>query len=119
MAEAEGFRLEDYAESIAGDFPPQVMQRLHKLPDFRAGYELTAELNEILHEAGITGDFGDGGLSPDQWPGFGSVQKTLAEFKGAYGAFRDDMLALLKDAATPARATARPVTRAHHPRRQR
>lgn len=105
MAEAEGFRLADYVESITGEFPPQVLEWLNRIPDFRAGYELAPELNETLREVGIVGDFGAGGLRPDQWPEFGSVKKTLAEFKGAYDTFRGDMLKLFAEvtraAATP------------------
>ncbi len=119
MADAEGFRLEDHAESIAGEFPSQVLERLYTLPDFRAGYELTPELNAVLRDAGITGEFGDGGHTPDQWPEFGSVRKTLAEFKGAYDAFRDETLRVFKETARPARAARTSVKRAHRPRSRR
>lgn len=99
MAEAEGFRLEDHLESIAGEFPPHVLHRLNEIPDFRMGYELTPELNEILREAGLAGAFGGGGHKPEQWPEFGSVRKTLAEFTGAYNAFRSDILRLFRETA--------------------
>ena len=101
MAETDGFRMADYRESITGAFPAQVLEVLNRIPDFRRGYELNPELNAILEEAGITGDFGAGGLRPDQWPEFGPVQKTLAEFKGAYDAFRDDVLKLFSEVAAP------------------
>jgi hypothetical protein len=119
MAEAEGFRLEDYAESIAGELPSGVLERLYTLPDFRTGYELTPELNAILRDAGITGEFESGGHTPDQWPEFGSVRKTLAEFKGAYDAFRDEMLRVFKETARPARADGTSIKRAHRPRSRR
>jgi hypothetical protein len=105
MAETEGFRIADYRESIASEFPAQVLERLNRIPDFRRGYELNPELNAILQEAGITGDFGTGGLRPEQWPEFGPVQKTLAEFKGAYDTFRDDMLKLFMEVAGPQQVT--------------
>lgn len=110
-AESEGFRLEDHVESITAEFPPQVLEWLNRIPDFRVGYELTPELNEILREAGVAGDFGEGGHRPEEWPEFGSVQKTLAEFKGAYDAFRDEMLRLFEEVAGSARAAARTTAR--------
>ncbi len=103
MAEDPAFKLADYAESITGQFPPEVVDKLNTISDFRKGFELNAELNRALREAGIEGDFGKGGHTPAEWPDFGSVQKTLAEFKGAYDKFRDDMLGLFKTAAAPAK----------------
>jgi hypothetical protein len=113
-AEAQGFSLESHLESVTGQFPPEVVEWLNRLPDFRRAYELNPQLNEILRQAGIEGDFGSGGLTPDQWAEFGSVQKTLAEFKAAYDAFRDHMLGLFKALVTPA-PTAR--TAAHAARK--
>jgi hypothetical protein len=101
MAESDGFRIADFRESITGEFPAAILEVLNRIPDFRRGYELNPELNAILQEAGITGDFGTGGLRPDQWPEFGPVQKTLAEFKGAYDTFRDDTLTLFTEVAAP------------------
>ncbi len=98
------FKLADYAESITAEFPPEVLNKLNTISDFRKGFELNAELNRALREAGIEGDFGKGGHTPAEWPDFGSVRKTLAEFKGAYDKFRDDILGLFKAAAAPARA---------------
>ena len=103
MAEDPAFKLADYAESITAEFPPEVLNKLNTISDFRKGFELNAELNRALREAGIEGDFGKGGHTPEEWPDFGSVQKTLAEFKGAYDKFRDDMLGLFKTAAAPAK----------------
>lgn len=103
LAEDPGFNLADYVESITAQFPQEIVDKLNTIGDFRKGYELNAELNRVLREAGIPGDFGSGGHKPEQWPNFGSVQKTLAEFKGAYDKFRDDILGLCKAAAAPAR----------------
>ena len=103
-AEDPAFTLADYVESITGRFPPEVLDKLNTIPDFRKGYELNAELNRVLREARIEGDFGTGGHTPEQWSEFGSVQKTSAEFKAAYDKFRDDMLTLFKGVAKPARA---------------
>jgi hypothetical protein len=85
---------------------------LIRIPDFRRGYELTPELNGLLRDIGIEGEFGDGGLRPDEWAEFGPVQKTLAEFKGAYETFRDEVVRQVKDipGVRPSRGT--PSTRA-------
>jgi hypothetical protein len=115
MAETEGFRAEDYRDSITGTFPPEAVERLYEISDFRRGYELTPELNDILHAVGIEGTFGDGGLRPEEWPQFGPVQKTLAEFKRAYDTFRTEMLASFEGVAAhvtaggPRRASTRRV----------
>ncbi len=101
MAESEGFHLADYLESITDVSPPHVLEWLNQIPDFRIGYELNPELSGILRDVGIPGDFGNGGHTPEQWAEFGSVRKTLAEFKGAYDAFRHEMLRLFKEAACP------------------
>jgi hypothetical protein len=97
MATSETFRLADYRESIGAEFPPEVLARLQTMADFRTAYELTPELNEILREVGIAGDFGTGGHLPEQWPEFGPVRKTLAEFTEAYEAFRAEMLRLFQE----------------------
>jgi len=104
MAEAEGFQLSEYVESIKGEFPSEVVKTLNTIVDFRKGYELNRELAGVLREVGIAGDFGKSGHTPEQWPDFGPVQKTSAEFKAAYDKFCDDMLALFKAAAKPAGA---------------
>ena len=102
MAEEPSFKLADYVESITHQFPDTVLKKLNLIPDFREGYELNGELSQILREVGIDGSFGIGGHTPEQWPEFGSVQKTLAEFKAAYDKFRGDILALFNAAARPA-----------------
>jgi hypothetical protein len=33
---------------------------------------------------------------PSEWPEFGPVQKTLAEFKAAYDGFRDQIVSSMK-----------------------
>jgi hypothetical protein len=100
MGESGGFVASDYFESIADQFPPEILERLNTIPDFRRGYEINAEIAQILRQVGIAGDFGAGGLAPEEWPDYGPVRKTLAEFKGAYDAFRADMLELFKEVAT-------------------
>jgi len=97
-AEEPGFKLQDYAESITHEMPDLVVKKLNTIPDFRLGYELNGELSQILRLVGIDGNFGIGGHSPEQWPAFGSVQKTLTEFKAAYDKFRGDILGLFAEA---------------------
>jgi hypothetical protein len=104
MAEDPGFTLDEYVESITQRFPDDVVKRLSTIPDFRVGYELNGELSQLLRQVGIDGDFGIGGHTPEQWPEFGSVQKTLGEFKAAYDKFRGDMLALFAEATGQAKA---------------
>jgi hypothetical protein len=82
------------------------VKKLTTIPDFRVGYELNGELSQILRQVGIDGNFGIGGHTPEQWPAFGSVQKTLTEFKAAYDTFRGDMLGLFADAMGRAAAVA-------------
>lgn len=98
-AEQPGFRLEDFRESITAEFDSETVQLLNTVPDFRAGYELNAELNEILAKVGIEGDFGSEGVTPEQWSEFGPVAKTLVEFKGAYDGFSSEIMALFVEAA--------------------
>jgi hypothetical protein len=106
MAEESGFKLEDYAESITHDLPDLVVKKLNTIPDFRVGYELNGELSQLLRQVGIEGNFGIGGHTPEQWPVFGSVQKTLTEFKAAYDKFRDDILGFFAEAAGRTATTA-------------
>jgi hypothetical protein len=112
MAEESGFVLEGCRETITHEFLDEVVERLSTIPDFRVGYELNAELNQVLREAGVPGDFGDGGHTPEEWPRYGSVQKTVAEFTAAYDKFRDDLLALFKGGAKTA---AKPAGRGGRP----
>jgi hypothetical protein len=72
-----------------------VLNQLNQIEDFRKAYEINSELSEIFKEAGISGDFGLEGLAPSDWPGFGPVQKTLFEFKGAYDTFQKEMVSIL------------------------
>ena len=89
------FDLSDFAESIRDDFEPEVAARLGVWPDFVKGYELNYELNLVLEDAGIDGNYGSKGLTPEQWKNFGSVKKTSAEFQNAYNKFRDFALSIL------------------------
>ena len=113
LAEGPDFDLGKYRESITHQFDAGALEKLQTIADFRLGYELNPALNRILRDAGIAGDFGGGGHTPQQWPEFGSVQKTVAEFTAAYDKFRDGILALFKEAiagkAGAAKSAAKPA----------
>jgi hypothetical protein len=85
-----GFRLADFRDSLSAEYPAEVAQRLNTLPDFVAGYELTAELTQIIgNDVGVTEALrcGTGGLTAENWPKFGPVVKTGGEFREAYDKF--------------------------------
>ncbi len=97
MAEEPLFSLKKYEESISHPFFPDPLPLLNQMEDFRKAYEIDPELSEIFKEVGIFGDFGLRGLTPSEWPEFGPVQKTLAEFKSAYDTFQKDIVTLLQE----------------------
>jgi len=103
MAEQAGFKLEDFKESVLAAYDPGVSSRLSRLlPDFILGFELTPALQKLLaEEVGIAEarEWGTGGMEPAQWPQFGAVQKTLAEFQDAYFNFRANCVAVAKTMA--------------------
>jgi len=84
----KGFSIRYFENSIAREHDKEIVNRLLLLEDFRRAYELTPELGERLRDAGIPGDYGRDGLSVSEWPTFGSVMKTMAEFTNAYNMFK-------------------------------
>ena len=100
MAETSPFDLKEVKESISHVFSKEILDLLNQMEDFRKAYEINAELTEVFKQAGISGEFGFGGLTPSDWPEFGPVQKTSAEFKGAYDTFQKEMVSVLKDSAS-------------------
>jgi len=88
-SEKEGFRLEDYRQSVLGSYDSAVVDRLSVFPDFLLGFDLTPSLKALLLEVGIgeAARWGTGGVPPQRWHEFGPVQKTSAEFRAAYTAF--------------------------------
>ena len=99
MAEDPQFNLEQYSESILHTFPPDILDRLDQMTDFRKAYEVNPELAGVFKKVGIEEDLGKAGLTPSDWPQFGPVQKTLAEFKAAYDGFYHEILSSLKKPA--------------------
>ena len=98
FSEQEGFSLKELKESALQSYEPDVVQRLSKLTDFRKGYDLTSSLKDfLLDKVGIDiQDWQTGGLKPEDWPGFGSVMKTSAEFKNAYDTFAAKCIQIAK-----------------------
>jgi hypothetical protein len=103
MAEDPKFSLKDYDESIRHAFPSDILERLNQMEDFQKAYEINPELAETFAAVGISEDFGVKGMKPSDWPEFGPVQKTLAEFKAAYDAFKKEMVSLSWDASRSGR----------------
>jgi transaldolase len=101
FAEQDGFKLDDYKESVLDKFEIGVEERLAVIKDFVQGYNLTASLKDfLLKEVGIdVAKWNTEGLEPDEWQNFGSVQKTLAEFKGAYDTFASKCVTAAKEVA--------------------
>ncbi len=103
MAEKPNFRLEEFKESILASYDPGVSARLSQLlNDYNLGYELTPALQKLMvDEVGIgeAKDWGTDGIKPEQWPEFGAVQKTTAEFQEAYFNFRAKCVAIAKEVA--------------------
>jgi hypothetical protein len=96
MSQDPQFNLEEYKESISHTFPEGVLEQLTELEDFRKAFEINTELAETFKEVGISEDMGLKGLMPSEWPEFGPVQKTLAEFKNAYDNFQQEMVTLFQ-----------------------
>jgi hypothetical protein len=99
------FNLEEFEDSISHTFPIEILEWLNKTEDFRKAYEINSELAEIFKEAGISGDFGLSGLTPEDWSQFGPVQKTLSEFKSAYNHFQEEMVSVLRELIRKKRAS--------------
>lgn len=101
VSEAPDFDLDEIRGSIGHEYEPGVTQRLYELPDFQKGYDLTPSLKDFLeNEVQIDlSSWQTRGMEPGDWPEFGSVQKTTAEFKAAYDAFLVRCVELAKEVA--------------------
>jgi hypothetical protein len=97
MSEGPRFNLEEYRESISHTFPEEIMEQLTRMEDFRKAFEINSELAERFKEVGISEEMGLKGLTPSEWPEFGPVQKTLAEFKNAYDSFQKEMVTIFQE----------------------
>jgi hypothetical protein len=101
VSEEPDFDLDELRGSIGHEYEPGVTQRLYELPDFQKGYDLTPSLKDFLeNEVQIDlNSWQTRGMEPGDWPEFGSVQKTTAEFKAAYDAFLVRCVELAKEVA--------------------
>ena len=77
-----------------------VVERLNKIPDFQLAYELTPKMRDfLLGDVGIeeVKEWGTGGIAPQGWKDFGSVKKTVSEFRAAYDAFVEKCMGIARD----------------------
>jgi hypothetical protein len=95
----EGFNLSDYAESIMQELPKENLERLMKYEDFVKAFEASPKLNELLKKVGITKDYGNRGIDPEEWPNYGPCVKTMKGFKAAYIEFREKVIKTIKELA--------------------
>ncbi len=100
-SEEEGFNLADHRDAVLDSYEPGVAQRLRELPDFCRGYDLTPALKSFLaDDVGIdVGSWPTQGMEPEDWPGFGSVRKTSAEFQAAYDTFAARCVEIAREVA--------------------
>jgi hypothetical protein len=84
----EGFDLSSFEDAVLMEHDPGYAERLLKFEDFKKAYELNAAAYGELKDAGLEPDFGEGGMEAEDWSSFGSVVKTMTEFKTAYDAFK-------------------------------
>jgi len=98
MSQDSQFNLDEYRDSISHTFPETILSRLNQIEDFRKAFEINSELADRFKEVGISEEMGLKGLTPEEWPEFGPVQKTLAEFKNAYDGFQRQMVSILQGA---------------------
>jgi transaldolase len=90
FAEQQNFALERFKDAALQTPDAEQVKRLSELPDFVQSYEITAELGNLLTAIGLIStpsEYGLKGLSENQWPQFGSVIKTMNEFRKAYDRF--------------------------------
>jgi hypothetical protein len=80
----EGFKMEDYEDSINRELDCEALKVLMIIEDFVKAYEASPELNSLLKEAGIYGNYGSRGVGTGDWPNNGPCIKTSKEFTEAY-----------------------------------
>lgn len=100
-SEKQEFNLEDFRDSILDSYDLVIVQRLRELPDFCRGYDVTLEMRNFLqNEVRIdVGEWHLRGLESEDWPNFGSVQKTISEFQEAYDAFATKCVDIAREVA--------------------
>jgi len=104
FAERAAFSLADYKNAVLAPPEAGLVERLSNLEDFVRSYEVTSELAKILAAAAVIPpleSYGLRGISEEQWPKFGSVMKTMAEFRAAYERFASQCVALARKQTDP------------------
>lgn len=96
-AQREGFKIDDYKESILQSLGEEPLKRLLEYEDFVKAYEASEETNHLLRRVGVKGDYGHRGVDKEDWPEYGPCRKTMDEFTSAYLAFRNEVVRLVKN----------------------
>jgi len=102
FAEKGGFDLIPFKNAALQPSELGLVDRLSYLSDFVLGYEIVLELAKTLVDAGAipaAKSYGLRGILEEQWPRFGSVLKTMAEFRAAYERFASQCVALAEEQA--------------------
>jgi hypothetical protein len=99
MSQSNFFELSRFEKSITEEPDVERLERLLKIEDFRKAYELTPELTRKLKQVGIEGNFGLGGIKPEEWSTYGPVVKTMKEFNTAYINFRQKAIDFVRKVA--------------------
>lgn len=90
FSEREGFDLDSYRNAVLLPADRELVKRLVAIEDFVRGYEFTKEVSSQLMRVGVLSDeegLGVRGIHEQEWKDFGSVKKTMSEFKEAYEKF--------------------------------
>jgi len=99
FAERSDFDLVRF-KNAALELPDEgLVERLSYLVDFVRGYEITSELGKTLLTVGViqtSESYGVRGISEEQWPKFGSVVKTMSEFRASYERFASQCIELAR-----------------------
>jgi len=93
----EGFKIEDYTETIMQNLDESQLKILLSIEDFVKAYEASPELNQLLEKAEIKMNYGNRGIQTEEWPSYGPCAKTLDEFTKAYLNFRSKVLNVIKE----------------------
>lgn len=104
FAEKGGFGLADYKNAALESPEAGLVERLSGLAEFVRSYEITSELAKALVSVGVipsVESYGLRGILEEQWPEFGSVLKTMAEFRAAYEHFASQCVDLARKQTDP------------------
>ncbi len=86
-SEKPTFNLRSFSEAALRGSEGELVSRLSGIKDFVRGYESTPQISGKVREVNATFPTQLGGMTEDEWNGFGPVKKTMTEFKDAYDRF--------------------------------